>query len=114
MIHNAIKRRQFIQTAITGALSIAVIANAAQAATPAPAPALTPIEATNPTAKALGYVEDSSKVDAKKYPKHVATQICQNCSLVKGDASGARVGCSLFPGKSVNAKGWCASWAKKA
>lgn len=75
---------------------------------------LPPVEADNPTAKALGYVEDASKVDAAKYKQHQAGQICDNCRLVQGKAGDARRPCQLFPGKSVAAKGWCAGWVKLA
>ena len=33
---------------------------------------------------ALGYSADTTKVDAKKFPKHAATQKCGNCALFTG------------------------------
>jgi hypothetical protein len=63
----------------------------------------------DPTAKALNYTEDASKAPAP----HVAGQDCANCNFYQGAASGFGP-CQLFPGKSVNAKGWCAGYAKKA
>jgi hypothetical protein len=69
---------------------------------------------TDAQAAALGYKADSSKVDAKKFPKHVADQKCTNCALFQGKAADASGGCPLFPGKSVAGKGWCSAWAKKA
>lgn len=65
-------------------------------------------------AKALGYAADTTKVDAKKFPKHVATQECANCALYQGKAGAASGGCPLFAGKQVTAKGWCSAYAKKA
>jgi len=88
-----------------GALALTQTAQAAD---------LPALELDNPTAKALGYIEDSSKVDGKKYPKHVSTQLCNNCKFLLGDAKAARFPCTLFPGKSVASKGWCVSWAAKA
>jgi hypothetical protein len=67
----------------------------------------------NPQAAALGYAADSTKVDAKKYPKHAATQLCNNCALYQGKASDAAGGCPLFAGKQVAGKGWCSAWVKK-
>jgi hypothetical protein len=64
-------------------------------------------------AMALGYAADSTKVDAKKYPKHAATQLCSNCALYTGKAGEASGPCGIFPGKHVAAKGWCSAWAKK-
>lgn len=64
-------------------------------------------------AVSLGYAADSTKVDAKKYPKHAATQLCSNCALYTGKAGEASGPCGIFPGKHVAAKGWCSAWAKK-
>jgi hypothetical protein len=60
---------------------------------------------TEPQAVALHYKADTTKVDQAKYPKHAATQRCDNCA-----AAGA---CSLFAGKQVAASGWCSAWVKK-
>lgn len=68
---------------------------------------------TDPQSVALGYKADSTKVDAKKYPKHAATQLCSNCALYQGKAADAAGGCPLFAGKQVAGKGWCSAWAKK-
>ncbi len=65
-------------------------------------------------AQALGYKADTTKVDAKKYPKHANTQRCDNCALYQAKAGAAAGGCSLFAGKQVAAAGWCSAWAKKA
>lgn len=70
---------------------------------------LPPLTAADPTAKALGYVEDGSKSDNAK---HKAGANCSNCSFYSGGPTG-RGPCQLFPGKSVNAKGWCVSHAPK-
>jgi hypothetical protein len=64
----------------------------------------------DPTAKALGYVEDAATT---KDAKHKAGDVCSNCQFYSGGASGYGP-CQLFPGKSVNAKGWCVSHSKKA
>jgi len=63
----------------------------------------------DPTAKALNYTEDASKAPAP----HVAGQACANCNFFHGAATGYGP-CDLFPGKAVNAKGWCSGYAKKA
>ncbi len=65
---------------------------------------------TDPTAAALGYKADSSKVDAAKYPNHKPAQACSNCNLVQGKAGDALRPCAIFPGKLVQAKGWCAAY----
>ena len=68
---------------------------------------------TDPTATALNYTEDASKVDKAKSPTYVAGSVCANCNFYQG-AAAAWGPCALFPGKAVNAKGWCAGYAKKA
>jgi hypothetical protein len=67
----------------------------------------------DPTAKALGYTEDSTKVDETKYPSHKAGMACANCNFYQGGAA-AFAACTLYSGKAVNAQGWCAGYAKKA
>jgi hypothetical protein len=69
----------------------------------ASAASLPPLDPNDPTAKALGYVNDSAKPDQK----------CANCAQFTGQASDARGGCNIFAGKSVAAGGWCSVWAKK-
>jgi hypothetical protein len=65
-------------------------------------------------AVSLGYAADTTKVDAKKYAKHAATQMCGNCALYTGKAGEASGPCGIFPGKQVASKGWCSAYAKKA
>lgn len=68
----------------------------------------------DPTAKALGYTEDASKVNKTKFPTYKAGAKCSTCNFFQG-AAGQQYGpCQIFPGKSVNAAGWCASHAPKA
>jgi hypothetical protein len=71
--------------------------NTASAAT------LPPLDPNDPTAKALGYVNVSTKADQK----------CASCAQFQGQAADARGGCNIFPGKSVAGSGWCSVWAKK-
>ncbi len=69
---------------------------------------------TDAQAMALGYKQDTSKVDSKKYPNHSNSQTCGNCQLFQGKAADPTGGCALFPGKQVATAGWCSAWAKKA
>lgn len=71
-------------------------------------------EANDPTAKALQYVHDATKaarVDKAGTP--AANQNCANCQLIQSDSGDWRP-CALFPGKAVNANGWCLSWTPKS
>jgi len=101
-------RRQFILTTVPAAAGLALIGNRTALAD---APKLS---VTDPAAVALGYSEDATKVDAKKYPAWAAGHVCSNCQLFQGKAGDAWGPCSAFGGKLVNAKGWCAAWVKKA
>ena len=67
------------------------------------------VSESDPTAKALGYVEDASKTTNAK---HKAGDVCANCQFYSGAATGYGP-CQLFPGKSVAAKGWCISHTTK-
>ena len=77
------------------------------------APALPPLDTKDPMASALGYVDDTTKVDDKANPTHKADQKCDNCAQFKGNAGEARGACNIFPGKTVANKGWCKTWTKK-
>jgi hypothetical protein len=84
----------------------------------APAPAggadLPRLEESDPTAVALGYRHDASQVDAAKHPRFAAGQNCSNCVQFRGQPGEAWGGCNLFPGRAVNAAGWCSGYALKA
>lgn len=76
----------------------------------APAPKL---DEKDPTAVALGYKADSTKVDASKYPKHTPDQKCAVCQLFAGKPKDPMGPCPIFAGKQVMATGWCSAYVKK-
>lgn len=71
------------------------------------------VPTTDPVAVGLGYTEDATKVDAKKYSKYKAGQKCATCNFGKGKAGDAWIPCQLFALRQVNANGWCNSWIQK-
>jgi High potential iron-sulfur protein len=105
-------RRTFMFVATATGLSVCGV-SAVSAQTKA-ATALPMLDVNDATAKALGYVVDTTKVDAKKYPQHKKEQKCSNCTLYTGKATDKAGPCTLFPGKQVAGDGWCVSWAAKA
>ena len=100
-------RRAFVRT-IAAAGGAMLAASSAFAADPVK------VQESDPQAQALGYRDDTTKVDAAKYPKHSPSQDCANCQLYQGKAGDASGPCPLFGGKQVMAKGWCSAWVKKA
>jgi hypothetical protein len=83
------------------------------AAAPAAAGALPMLSPTEPAAKALGYVEDATKVDAKANPTFKAGQNCANClQWADKNRKAPTSKCNLFPGKLVKSGGWCKVWVK--
>ena len=68
----------------------------------------------DPTAVALGYKTDATKVDKAKYPKYVAGQKCANCQFFQGKPTDAFAPCPMFGGKQVANGGWCSAYSKKA
>ena len=99
-------RRSFMmKVAVTGA-ALTAVQHAAQAATP--------VDEADPQAKSLGYRKDTTKVDAKAFPKHTNEQKCGGCQLFQGKAGDAAGACGIFAGKEVSATGWCSAWMKKA
>ena len=98
-----VSRRKFLIGAAIAATAVPMLgmAPAARAA------ALPRLPVTNPQAKALGYVADAATT---KNAAHKAGSACTNCQFYTA-ATGA---CALFAGFSVEPKGWCTAWAKKA
>ncbi|HSD36302.1 MAG TPA: high-potential iron-sulfur protein [Rhodocyclaceae bacterium] len=78
------------------------------------AAAQTKLTEADPTAQALGYKEDASKVDTKKYAAYKPGNTCANCVQYSGKPGDASGPCAAFGGKAVTAKGWCMAWVKKA
>ncbi len=72
------------------------------------------LDPESPQAKALGYVHHYDEVDAERFPRYEAGQICANCQLAQGDLSADWMGCSIFPGKLVAHDGWCNAWVLRA
>jgi High potential iron-sulfur protein len=98
-------RRVFMMQVAAGSALLA--SAAAQAAAPL-------VNEKDAQAVSLGYLADTTKVDAKKYPKHAAAQKCSNCMLYTGKAGDASGPCGIFPGKAVASNGWCSAYVKKA
>ncbi|MEO6927465.1 MAG: high-potential iron-sulfur protein [Rhodanobacter sp.] len=99
-------RRRFLKVAAGTTAAAMILGGLPRMARAADLP---PLPATDPTAKALDYVEDNTK---SANAKHKAGDDCTNCQFYSGGATG-RGPCQLFPGHSVNAKGWCVSHTPK-
>ena len=99
MTKNITRRALIVRSLILGAIA-PVAETLGSSAALAESPSLDP---NDPTAKALGYVTQSTKPGEK----------CNNCSQFQGNVGGAQGPCTIFPGKNVVAAGWCMSWVKK-
>lgn len=97
-------RRVFLMHVAACGSTLAAVGAQAQA---------TKIDEKDAQAVALGYVNDTTKADKKKFAKHANDQKCSNCALFQGKAADAWAGCPLFGTKQVAAGGWCSAWAKK-
>lgn len=104
-------RRHALKLMIGGAVCIPVGALLAHGT--AIASAMPKLDENDPVAKSLNYRHDATqapRVDKAGTP--AGEQQCSNCQLAQGE--GEWVGCSIFPGKAVNANGWCSGWILKA
>jgi len=109
-MQNRFSRRAAVKAAlVTGvfAPALGLLPHAAAAAD------LPPLDPSDPTAKALGFVTDSTKVDAGANPTYKPTQKCGTCAQFQGKPGDARGGCNIFAGHSVPQGGWCKVWAQK-
>ena len=69
---------------------------------------LTPLDPAAPQAQALNYVKVAE--EASDHAAFKEGSNCANCMFFQE----ANNGCMLFPQSSVEPKGWCQSWVKKA
>jgi hypothetical protein len=109
-MQNKISRRAIVKGGlIAGAFipAIGLMVGTAEAA------GLPPLDPKDPTAAALGFVTDATKVDAATNATFKPTQKCSNCAQFQGKPGEATAGCNIFAGKSVPAAGWCKVWAAK-
>jgi high potential iron-sulfur protein len=104
-------RRTVLKSALAGlaALPAAGLIReaAAQGATPPH------LDEKDSLAVAMGYVHDVKKVDATKNPQFKPGAKCANCLQLTGKEGDAWRPCNIFPGKLVNANGWCRVWVQK-
>jgi hypothetical protein len=104
-----IARRQFLQLSAVAAAGVFVVpARKAQASD------LPQLSEDDPMAKAMKYTHDASSVDPSTRNNPAPEQNCANCALIQGEDGAAWRPCQIFPGKVVNADGWCSVWAPKA
>jgi hypothetical protein len=101
----AVTRRSLVQT-----LSLAAAAAALLPARRSQAAELPHLDAKDPAATKVGYVENASQVDPKKYAAYIKGSTCENCLLLQGTTGSHYRPCNLFPGKAVSVSGWCSGW----
>ena len=65
------------------------------------------LDESDSTAKALNYVHDATRIEVAT--RGGQDRICRTCRFYT-DAQASWGPCTLFPGKAVNADGWCKGW----
>jgi hypothetical protein len=110
MDRNRLTRRVFLRNA-----AVAFPVGAIVLESTAQAQGLPHVAADDPTAKALYYVEDASKIDASApgFAAYEDGESCANCVQLLGEEGEDWRPCNLFPGKLVAASGWCSVWTAK-
>jgi hypothetical protein len=106
---STIPRRKFLQLSAVAAAGV-IVAPGREAH----AGDLPQLAVDDPMAKAMKYTHDASTVDPASRNNPAPEQNCANCALIQGNDGDAWRPCSIFPGKAVNAAGWCSVWAPKA
>jgi len=113
MKSDKLTRRQVLGATVLGLPAIPVVVETSMAQAKPAAGALPLLNPSEPAAKALGYVEDTKKVDQKANPNHKPEQHCGNClQWADKDRKVATAKCNLFPGKLVKNPGWCKVYVK--
>lgn len=104
-------RRRFLKLAVAGAVAAPIASTLLPRI--ARADDMPHLSESDPTAMALGYKEDATKVDKTKFSMYKEGSMCSNCKFWTGNAGDAYGPCQLFPGKATNAKGWCSGYNPK-
>jgi high potential iron-sulfur protein len=107
----SITRRDALKGLTLAAGALLAASRAQRAAADAGAPPH--LSATDPTAVALAYREDATTVDVKAFPGYKPDQKCSTCLQLQGKVGDPWRPCNIFPGKLVNANGWCKVYVKK-
>lgn len=75
------------------------------------------LEESDAMAQALGYKHDASDVNLEQFPSRgdpgAADEFCRNCIHYQAPPEQQWAPCTIFPGKLVNADGWCSAWAAR-
>jgi hypothetical protein len=103
-----IARRKFIQLSAAAAAGCFM-----QDSRKAMAQDLPHLTGDDPMAQAMKYTDDASSVDPSSRANPAEDQSCANCALIQGEDGAEWRPCQIFPGKVVNAAGWCSVWAPK-
>jgi len=104
-----IARRKFIQLSAVAAAGALV-----QPGRSAQAEDMPKLSEDDPMATGMKYTHDASTVDPASRANSAEVQNCANCALAQGEDQGGWLQCQIFPGKLVNANGWCSVWAPKS
>jgi hypothetical protein len=103
-------RRTVLKNALAGLAALpaaGLVRDAAAQGAPAQ------LDEKDPLAVAMGYTHDAKKVDASKTPQYKPGSTCANCLQLTGKEGEQWRPCNIFPGKLVNADGWCKVWVAK-
>ena len=106
--HEKIAGRRLFLNLCAGAFAATLATRGSRAAE------LPHLASSDPTAVALGYAEDSTLVDATKFPQHKSTQVCASCRQFTKQEGSAYGACVIFVDKSVSERGWCGAYVAKA
>jgi len=72
------------------------------------------LRADDPVARALLYYPNSNDVpsDHPLAATRQPSQTCATCIHVRGESGESVRKCPVYPGRLINAEGWCSVWAR--
>jgi hypothetical protein len=101
----------FKRRALLLALGLVTVTGGARRVAAAQA-ARTLLDEKEPAALKIGYIANSRKVDPAANPGFKRSHTCATCAYIDFGTARQR-GCSLVPGRLVEAGGWCKLWKLK-
>lgn len=102
-------RRSFVQSSAAAISALPALASLPRIAR---SESLPRIDLDDTADKALQYAHDAGTVDIAV--RGGADRNCISCRFYTGGEGADWGPCGLFPGKAVNASGWCAGWVAKS
>jgi hypothetical protein len=71
------------------------------------------VQESDPLARTLAYVSDTTRANQVDYPSHTTDQMCRICTSFQGNPKEGSGPCKVYSGRIVSTKGWCSAFERR-